>query len=85
MKEVGKEEFREIYFRLGGAGWGREYWEKFYETPKKPGMKYLIEEPPSPQHTRMMIVEDYAVLEYRLFFMTEQAEEAFFDHPGKEA
>ena len=74
MKYVSKEEFREIYFRegKGRGGWTQEYWDKFYEpTPKRP-MKYRIEEPASPAHTCMMIVDDYAVDEYRLFFMTEE-------------
>jgi hypothetical protein len=46
-------------------------------------MKYLAEEPKTPEHTRMMIVTDYGRNEYRLFFMTEESEESFFDYPGK--
>jgi len=77
MKEASKAEFKEMYFKHGGErdGWSASYWEQFYENPPKP-MKYQVEEPPSPEHTRMMIVSDAA--EHRLFFMTEEAEESFF-------
>jgi hypothetical protein len=86
MKEVTKKQFKEIYFRLGGgaaSGWSPEYWNKFFEDEKRPGMKYLLEEPETPQHTRMMIVTDYDRYEYRLFFLTEESEESLFDFPDK--
>lgn len=86
MKEVTKEEFKEIYFRLGdgaATGWDLEYWNKFFEDEKRPGMKYLLKEPETPEHTRMMIVTDYSRNEYRLFFFTEENEESFFDYPDK--
>jgi len=84
MQEVTKEQFRDIYFKLGGGaatGWSAEYWDKFFEKDKRPGMKYLVEEPETQEHTRMMIVADFSVNEYRLFFMTEESEESFFDFP----
>ncbi len=87
MKEVSKEEFREIYFRLGGgnaSGWDLDYWNKFFEENEKPDMKYLVREPQTREGTRMMIVTDYGMKEYRLFFLTEEAEENFFDFPGKD-
>ena len=71
MKEVTKEQFKRIYFKLGGGeatGWGLDYWNKFFEDEKRPGMKYLVEEPRTPEHTRMMIVTDFGRNEYRLFF-----------------
>ena len=86
MKEVTKEQFKEIYSKHGGgeaAGWGLEYWKQNFENEKKQGMKYLLEEPLTLVHTRMMIVTDYDRNEYRLFFMTEESEESFFDFPGK--
>lgn len=86
MKAVTKEQFKEIYFRLGNGattGWDLEYWNKFFEDEKRSGMKYLLEEPATPAHTRMMIITDYGGNEYRLFFFTEEGEEAFFDFPGK--
>jgi len=86
MKEVTKEQFKEIYFRLGGdtGGWTLDYWNKFFENEKRPGMKYLIQEPATPEHTRMMIVTDFGSNEYRLFFMTEESEESFFYFPDKD-
>jgi len=44
-------------------------------------MKYLVEEPETPEHTRMMIVTDNTAKEYRLFFFTEEAEDRFFEFP----
>jgi hypothetical protein len=46
-------------------------------------MKYLSEEPETPEHTRMMIVTDYGRNEYRLFFLTEESEESFFYFPDE--
>jgi len=86
MREVSKEEFKEAYLTLGGGaatGWSLEYWHKFFEDEKQPGMKYRLEEPESPEHTRMMIVSDFEANEYRLFFLTEGSEESFFDFPGE--
>ena len=80
MKTATKAEFKEMYFKHGREkdGWGQDYWDKFLEPAEKVPMKYSIEEPPSPEHNRMMIVSDYAVMEYRLFFMTEEAEEGLY-------
>lgn len=83
MKYVTKEEFREIYFRLGGGrgGWTQSYWDKFFEpTPDRP-MKYQIEEPASPEHNCMWIVSDYETNEYRLFFMTEENSDSALEFP----
>ena len=44
-------------------------------------MKYLLREPETPEHTRMMIVTEYGRDEYRLFFLTEESEESLFDFP----
>jgi hypothetical protein len=83
VKEVTKEQFKEIYIRLGGTatGWSLEYWKKFFEEERRLGMKYLVEEPETPEHTRMMIVSD--TNEYRLFFLTEESEESFFGSPDE--
>jgi len=81
LREVTRQEFREVYFRLGGGeatGWGLEYWNRFFE-PGVPDMKYLVDEPETPAHSRMMIVTDHGRKEHRLFFLTEEAEERFFD------
>ena len=84
MKEVTREQFKEIYLNRGGgaeAGWGVEYWNQSLKDEKNPGMKYLLEEPETPKHTRMMIVTDYGRNEYRLFFLTEDSEESLFSFP----
>jgi hypothetical protein len=79
FKEVSKEKFKEIYFRLGGgkkaSGWTADYWQKFFENDAKPGWKFMVEEPRSVKHVRMFIVTDNKAKEYRLFFMTEEDEE----------
>jgi hypothetical protein len=80
MREVTKEQFREMYFRYGNGitGWTQEYWDTFYEKEKNPPMRYMIRMPASPKHTRMIIVDDFAAKEYRMFFLTEDEEESFF-------
>ncbi len=78
FKEVTKEKFKELYFRLGGgkrSGWSAEYWQEFFENKAKPGWKYMVEEPRSARHNRMYIVTDNKAKEYRMFFMTEEDEE----------
>ena len=37
MKEVTKEQFKEIYFKHRGSGWSLDYWNKFFEEEKKNG------------------------------------------------
>jgi hypothetical protein len=82
VREASKEQFKEMYFTFGHArdGWSQDYWDKFFEPEPPRPMKYLIEEPESAAHDRMMIVCDSR--EYRLFFLTEEAEERFFHQPG---
>jgi hypothetical protein len=78
FKEVTKEKFKEVYFRLGGgkrSGWTADYWQEFFEDKAEPGWKFMVEEPRSPEHVRMFIVTDAKAKEYRLFFMTEESEE----------
>ena len=84
MREVAKEQFKQICVELGGGkyrGWTIEYWNQFFENDERAGMKYLVEEPKTRKHTRMMIVGDSSTNEYRLFFLTEEDEEGFFDFP----
>lgn len=86
MNEVTKEQFKECYFRLGGgsaSGWGTEYWNRFFEPEQQRPMKYFLKEPQTPKHTRMMIVTDHHTNQYRMFFLTEDEEDDFFDTPGK--
>ena len=84
---VTQEEFKAIYFRRGGgeySGWTADYWRQHFEDTVRPGWKFIVEEPRSPDHDRMWIVTDHEAKEYRLFFMTDESTEIFFDHPGKE-
>lgn len=85
FKEVSKEKFKEIYFRLGGgkkSGWSADYWQEFFVNKAQPGWKFMVEEPKSARHIRMFIVTDTKAKEYRLFFMTEEEEDDSFDWPG---
>jgi len=86
MREVTKEEFKKLYFKLGGGtatGWDLNYWNTFLADNERTDMKYLVEEPETPEHTRMMIVTDNSAKEHRLFFLTEESEERFFEFPGE--
>jgi hypothetical protein len=86
MKEVSKEQFKEMYFQLGGGretGWGPDNWNSLFEKKTNRPMKYLVREPETPEHTRMMIVTDYGCNEYRMFFVTEDEEEQIFEFPDK--
>ena len=80
-----KEKFKEMYFQLGGGdatGWGLAYWNNFFaDDEQNLGMQYLVQAPETPEHTRMMITSDFHTREHRLFFLTEEAEERFFDFP----
>ena len=80
MREVSKEQFKQLYFAFGRGedGWSPDYWESSFEKQETIPMKYLVQEPESPRHNRMMIVSDFSVREYRLFFLTEEAEEGIF-------
>lgn len=85
FKEVTKEKFKEIYFRLGGgkaSGWTAKYWQEFFENKAKPGWKFMVEEPRSAKHIRMNIITDNKAKEYRMFFTTEEDEEDSSDWPG---
>lgn len=86
FREVTKEEFKILYFRLGGGrgGWTAEYWQEFFEEEVKPDWRFMVKEPESPGHDSMLIVADSAAKEYRLFFRTEEETESFFDYPGKD-
>jgi hypothetical protein len=84
MREVTKSEFKDIYFRLGGGrdGWDAAYWNGSLEHDAWPGMKYMVEEPETPQHVKMMIVTDFGAHEHRLFFMTQDGEDDLLQFPG---
>lgn len=87
FKQVSKELFKEIYFRLGGGaatGWTADYWQKFFEKQVELDWRFMVEEPRSAEHNRMFVVTDPQAREYRLFFLTEQAEDNFMQWPDYE-
>ena len=86
MPEVSREEFERCYFELGGGpgtGWTRDYWDTFFVKNVDPRMRFVVEPPVSAEHSRMFIVSDFTAMEYRMIFMTEEAEDRLFDFPGK--
>jgi hypothetical protein len=80
MTECTKQQFKDLYFKYGRGlgGWTQEYWDQLFEVDKIPPMKYRVKIPSSPQHSRMMITTDFAVREFRMFFLTIDEEEGFF-------
>lgn len=86
FKQVSKGLFKDIYFRLRGESsvWTADYWWDVIEPYTELGWRFMVEEPRSAEHNRMFIVTDHKAMEHRLFFMTEQSEEDFFEWPGHE-
>lgn len=86
FKQVSKGLFEEMYFRLGGesSGWTADYWREVIEPLAGLGWRFMVEEPRSAEHNRMWVVTDHKAMEHRLFFMTEQSAEDFFDPLGDE-
>lgn len=81
-REVSKLAFKNLYFKYAtpNSGWTKEYWNKFYENEE--GKNYYFTNPDTPESTRMFIVSDS--VNHRIIFLTEEAEESFFDFPGKD-
>ena len=85
-KEISKEEFKKIFMEQASAqsGWTQEYWDEFYEN--KEGQKYLLTVPTDVNAKSMNIMSDYTggKESHRIFFLTEDDVEDFYDFPGKE-
>ena len=81
-EEVSKERFKDLYFKYAtpNSGWTDDYWNHFYEQEE--GKRYFFTKPANSESTRMFIVSGDN--KHRLIFLTEDAEESFFDFPGKE-
>jgi len=81
-EEVTWEKFKDLYFNYATphSGWTEDYWDHFYE--KEVGKRYFFTRPVSPAATRMFIISGGD--NHRMVFLTEEAEESFFDFPGKE-
>ncbi len=86
FKQVSKNLFKEMYFRLRGesSGWTADYWWDVIEPNTGLGWRYMVEEPRSAEHNRMFIVTDRKAMEHRLFFMTGQDEDHFMERPDYE-
>ncbi len=78
-EEITKEKFRELYFKYAtpNSGSTEDYWNHFYE--KEEGKRYFFAKPETPDSTSMFIVSD--AHKHRMVFLTEEAEESFFDFP----
>lgn len=80
-REITKQEFRELYIKYGQSleysGWTQDYWDRFYE--KETGKRYFFTEPTSPDETRMFI--DSGRDTRRIYLLSEEAEESFFEFP----
>ena len=74
MREVTKDEFKRIYFELGGCrdGWDAKYWKHNFEDNLRPGMKFMVEDPATAEDTTMWLVSNFGANEYRLFFRSAE-------------
>ena len=81
-KEVSKAEFKKAYMQYRGerSGWTDRYWQHFFENEE--GKRYFLELPETPEHDRLFLTTSGD--RRHMYFLTLQAEESFFDHPGKE-
>lgn len=81
-EEITKEKFKELYFKYSTphSGWTEDYWNQFYEM--ETGKRYFFTRPETPESIRVFIVSDD--LKRRMIFLTEEAEDSFFDNSGRE-
>ena len=81
-EEITKEKFKDLYSKYAtpNSGWTEDYWNRFYENEE--GKRYFFSKPETPKSTRMFIISEG--IRHRMVFLTEDAEESFFDFPGKE-
>ena len=63
--------------RFAGHLLTQDYWDSFYEN--ETGKRYFFTEPTSPDQTRMFIESGRD--SNRIFLLSEEAEESFFEHP----
>jgi hypothetical protein len=81
-EEVTREKFKDLYFKYAtpNSGWTEDYWNHFYESEKE--KRYFFSAPATTASVRMFIISGGG--DHRMVFLTEEAEESFFDFPGKE-
>jgi len=80
MMIVTHSQFKNLYFQYAQplSGWTEEYWNQFFKTKKDD--VYYFEAPESLLTSRMMISSGENT--HRMFFLTEEAEESFFQFPS---
>lgn len=77
-EEVSKEKFKELYFQYAiPCGWTADQWNEVYAG--KETARFFFTKPDTPESTRVFIVSD--ANSHRMFFLTEEAEESFFEFP----
>ncbi len=81
-EEVSKAKFKDLYFKYAtpNSGWTEGYWNQFYENEDE--RRYFFAKPETLESTRMLIVSEGNL--HRMIFLTEDAEESFFDFRGNE-
>lgn len=80
QRPVTHSQFKTLYFQHAQphSGWTEDYWNQFFEG--KESDVYYFEAPDSPLANRMMISTGQNM--HRMFFLTEEAEESFFQFPS---
>ena len=78
-QEISKSAFKEIYFQYASteSGWTHSYWDAFFEG--EANVKYFVIMPHSAEANRMFIRSGNGV--HCIYFLTEEAEESFFNMP----
>ena len=79
--EVTKQQFKDYYFQYAtpDSGWTQDYWNNSFE--KEEGKQYFFTPPATAASTSMFVTAD--ANKRRLYFLTDEATESFFDFPGK--
>ena len=82
-KEVTREEFKALFFKHAtpDSGWTHASWEGIGKNPDG-NKKYFYRPPATPQDDRMFIGNGNDMC--RMYFLTSESEERFFDHPGRD-
>ena len=82
-REVTKGIFKLLYFQYAApdSGWTEDYWNTDIE--KEEGKRYFFTAPATPQSTSMFITSDANIR--RMYFLTEEDTESFFEFPGRDS
>ncbi|MFA5830110.1 MAG: hypothetical protein WC843_06520 [Candidatus Gracilibacteria bacterium] len=79
--EVTKEQFKTLYFQYAtpDSGWGEANWHSTFE--KQEGEKYFFMKSANPEAVMCISTGQK---ENRIYFLTEDALDSFYDFPGKD-